>query len=160
MKPVKIVRHSFPEDIKIIRDVIRSCYPNYYDAWIQLYDEDGSSKIENCSNCELFYLGQREFEAYCEFLFGVLFKVRSIIGDVNRPPYHKRYCAFLGERLLSVYLLANKLDVTYAYMLIYRIFPLNIVRRVFRLFGFSRTPVYLNLRKRLNKNRIRRSSWR
>ena len=28
-------------------------------------------------------------------------------------PYHKRYCAFLGERLLSVYLEANKLETKF-----------------------------------------------
>ena len=34
-------------------------------------------KAENCDNCELFYTTVEEFDNYCNFLFGVLLKVRK-----------------------------------------------------------------------------------
>lgn len=42
-----------------------------------------------------------------------MFEVKEIIRDVDRSPYDKRYLAFLGERLLSVYLKANNKNVFY-----------------------------------------------
>ena len=139
LKPFKMVSHSYPEDITILCNVLQEFYPQYHNAWKLIYNEDGSSKSENCSNCELFYLTKNVFDAYCSFLFGVLFKIRAIIGDVNRIPYHKRYCAFLGERLLSVYLLANNTNVAYTEMLSYKKFPINLLSKIVHLLRINRS---------------------
>lgn len=87
--------------------VLKESYINYYYTWMKLYDYKGESYNANCNNCELFYTNISEFNLYCSFLFGVLNKVYKKIGSVNRDRYNQRYLAFLGERLLSVYLLTN-----------------------------------------------------
>lgn len=109
-KPQSIEKHTYIDDVTTLRLVLEKYYPEYYISWEKLYDIDGSSKngVENCFCAEMFYVSYNVFCNFCEFLFDVLFKVKDIVGDVERTPYHKRYCAFLGERLLSVYIATNK----------------------------------------------------
>lgn len=119
-EPVKIVPHDYQEDITALESVLRGKYKEYFLSWERLYDSNGASKNINCCSCELFFAKRDEFYSYCEFLFGVLFEVKRIIGDVDRVPYHKRYLAFLGERLLSVYLLTGSKTVHFAALNPYR----------------------------------------
>ena len=107
----EILAHDYLSDIKAIEQVLKENYPLYFDAWTRLYDSNGASRDNNCYPMQLFYTTKYELDRYCEFLFGVLFKVRDYIGEVDRTSYHKRYCAFLGERLLSVYILENKCEI-------------------------------------------------
>lgn len=160
LTPFKMVPHSYPEDISILCNVMQTFYPKYYTAWTSIYNADGSSKSNNCSNCELFYLTKDEFNAYCQFLFDILFRVRSIIGNVDRIPYHKRYCAFLGERLLSVFLLANNINVAYAKMLPYKRFPINILWKIVHLTKINKSNLYMYIKHKLVKNEVRKSSYR
>lgn len=108
-KPEKIKAHSYPNDVKILREVLKKDFPSYYIAWEYLYTQDGASKEDrrNCISSQMFFTTKGEFEQYCNFLFSVLDEVYEKIGNVKRDKFHKRYCAFLGERLLSVYLLTN-----------------------------------------------------
>ena len=107
--PCTMVKHSYIKDLQVLEKVIQEKYPDYYVYWKETYNLDGSSKEDNnCYNCEMFYTTYKEFNTYCEFLFGILFDVYKIIGEVDRTPYHKRYLAFLGERLLTIYLKKNK----------------------------------------------------
>ena len=110
-KPTTMVAHSYPEDISVLETILERDFKEYYPVWKELYNSDGSSRCDfkNCSNCELFFTRFDEFNSYCSFIFAVLFRLRQHIGDVDRTPYHNRYCAFIGERLLSVYLIKNKL---------------------------------------------------
>ena len=114
--PDTIVPHSFPEDIRVLIRVLSEMEDQrYIDAWNRLYTGEGASAFrKGGSYAQLFYTTMREFRQYCSFLFQTLGEVRGIIGDVDRPPYHRRYCAFLGERLLSVYLEAAGSRVKYA----------------------------------------------
>ena len=110
LDPVPICPHRFPEDMRVLADVLSQLSDSrYINTWHKLYNVDGSSKDHraNCHSGQLFYTSMGQFRQYCEFLFEVLFKARKIIGHVDRVPYHKRYCAFFGERLLSVWLYAN-----------------------------------------------------
>lgn len=119
LEPVPICSHRYPEDMVVLADVL-SQVPDekYIEAWNELYNSDGSSKDKNanCHSGQLFYTTMSQFKDYCEFLFDVVFKARQIIGDVDRVPYHKRYCAFFGERLLSVWLRANNATVKPAHI--------------------------------------------
>ena len=112
-EPEAIVPHDYLEDIQILRDVLKIEDISYLEAWDALYDETGASVggKKNCYCMQMFYTDKQSFLDYCDFLFRVLFQVREQIGDCDRPAYHKRYCAFLGERLLSVYLLRNQCEI-------------------------------------------------
>lgn len=113
LKPFGINAHTYTEDIKVLREVIKTKFPKYLKAWDEIYDERGAGRGLNCSGLELFYTTKTEFNNYCKYLFDILFEVKEIIRDVDRSPYDKRYLAFLGERLLSVYLKADNKNVFY-----------------------------------------------
>ncbi len=104
-----MVPHDYPEDIAILREILGEEDAGYLAAFDALYDENGASRgrEKNCHAGQMFYTDRASFDEYCAFLFRVLGRVRAEIGDCDRPAYHARYCAFLGERLLSVYLTAN-----------------------------------------------------
>lgn len=143
--PTKIVPHSYPDDIRVLRGVLGEINPLALESWDALYERNGASRSENCSNCETFYAGAKEFDAYCSFLFDVLFRVKERIGEVDRPPYHKRYLAFLGERLLSVYLRLYHKKAVYRPLL-----PLNesVWKRVMH------TVIPANTMKKIKENRL------
>lgn len=112
-EPEVMVPHDYPEDIQRMREILETEETGYLQAWDILYDGKGASR-EGKANCyagQMFYADQQSFHDYCDFLFRVLFQLRNAVGDCTgteeRPAFHKRYCAFLGERLLSVFLLKN-----------------------------------------------------
>lgn len=106
-----IPKHPRKAQILALEKVLSTMYEKkYYDTWKLLYDEDGASKI-GMNPAQLFITTYGEFDKYCSFLFSVLESVRCILGDVEDVPYYKRYCAFIGERLLTTYILANKREV-------------------------------------------------
>ena len=134
----------------IVRDPV--CIPQHsYDAG------GGSEKV--CFNCELFYTSSDEFEKYCEFLFSVLFKVYSAIGKVEREPYHKRYCAFLGERLLTVYLYANNKTMYSALIEDNAKYYIRFIRKVSRILGLNRDSALVKSVRHILKRDERRSSY-
>lgn len=97
--------HPISNEIIATRNIIKNYFPKYLDAWDFAYRTDGSGDI--CNAAQLFVTTYKEFREYSEFLFGVLMELRKVIGDGDDSPYYKRYCAFMGERLLTVYLIAN-----------------------------------------------------
>lgn len=156
--PVCIPQHSYPEDINILISLLKADYPQYYEAWNHCYDAEGSSE-KVCFNCELFYTSSDEFEKYCEFLFSVLFKVYSAIGKVEREPYHKRYCAFLGERLLTVYLYANDKTMYSALIEDNAKYYIRFIRKVSRILGLNRDSALVKSVRHILKRDERKSSY-
>lgn len=110
--PEAIPAHKFPNDIYQLEEILKKDFPIYYKAWIELYDKKGHSLNDQltCSASQMFFTSSSEFNKYCSFIFSVLAKLRKEVGDVSRSSYHQRYCAFVGERLLSVYLKANDIN--------------------------------------------------
>lgn len=163
LSPVSLCPHDYPGDIVALETVLKEKYKKYYEAWKKLYYSDGSTKAGalGCSLCQMFFAKRDEFYSYCEFLFSVLFDVKSIVGDVDRVPYHKRYLAFLGERLLSVYLLAEAKDVQYATMMPYRKPFARILNKSIDLLHVDRNSIiYIKLKKIYPHSNERQSSYR
>lgn len=93
-----------------LREILREQYYPYFLSWNKLYDKQGSG--HQCRYANMFITDYKSFSEYCCFLFSVLFELYSRIGPLeNYSDYDKRYCAFMAERLLSVYLLTNKCKV-------------------------------------------------
>lgn len=101
--------HPLKNEICETRNILKEYYPHYLAVWDDIYREDGSGTA--CNAAQLFITTYGEFREYCEFLFGVLFQLRKMIGEGDSSPYYKRYCAFMGERLLTVYLITNKKNI-------------------------------------------------
>lgn len=159
INPCTMVKHSYINDIEILEKVLREKYSDYYQFWEKNYNSDGSSKIDNnCYNCEMFYTTYDEFSAYCKFLFDVLFDVYKIIGEVDRTPYHKRYLAFLGERLLTIYLEKNKSIVLESNIRTSRNKIIHLVKSSASKIRFLKNN-YLYKKIKEKNNKSRKSSW-
>lgn len=158
-KPVRIVKHDYKQDIEVLEDVLKSRFPSYYAVWRQLYYADGESKSETCVACEMFYTSVEEFNLYCEFIFKVLFEVFEKIGEVERVAYHKRYCAFLGERLLAVYLLRNHKTAYNVSVKTNDNAIIRILKNFYRRFGLNKNPVVNKVIELVGINKKSQSSY-
>lgn len=89
------------KDIETLRDVVAECAPDYLDAFDTLMARR-SLHLYN-----MFVMQRTRFEAYCSWLFPLLFEMerRSDIG--NYDAYQKRVFGFLAERLFNVWLIKN-----------------------------------------------------
>ena len=78
---------------------------------MKIYDKNASGK--KCRAANMFLTSYCEFDKYCKFLFSVLFEMRKQLGNNYRDcdVGMRRYCAYMGERLLAVYLLTNRCRV-------------------------------------------------
>lgn len=145
--------HTYPEDMLVLEQVLKEQFTNYYKSWKKLYHSNGASKDgkHTCSGGELFYTDKTGFEQYCKFLFDVLFEVKDRIGDVEREPYHRRYLAFMGERLLSVFLLTNSVNSKHVIIYFNNIsFVRKFLRKMSYILGLNRdSKWFIKLRKLL-----------
>ena len=107
------------EIMEIIRDVIKSDFPDYFD--IIKYKENHSA----------LYFGNMSimrndlFEEYCDFLFGVLFKVEQILVnegwymDLHKEKVFARKLGFFGEYLTDIFIKRKqyeKVDIKELYL--------------------------------------------
>ncbi len=96
----------FKEDFHTMLEVLKAKYPEYYVT---------SQKVFDCNRlyCNNMFIGPQQFlHQYCSWLFDILFEVESRIGDVTqRTLYQQRYLGFLAERLFTLYVMHNKINV-------------------------------------------------
>ena len=93
-----------------LKKILSNDYPDYYSEWqkFTFYDKNSKSWILRYTPNNVFYTDARSFNEYCEWLFDILFKLRSVVGNIERVPTYKRYCALIGERIMTSYLERNK----------------------------------------------------
>lgn len=161
-KPGVAKPHTYPEDMIVLEDVLKKHFSNYYRVWQELYDSNGASKDgrHTCSGGELFYTDKKGLDQYCRFLFDVLFEVKERIGYVDREPYHKRYLAFMGERLLRVYLVTNSLNIKEVIIYFNNIsFTRKILRKVSYILNFNRDSKHFSSLRKLLFSEKQQSSY-
>lgn len=93
------------EDWNVCKNVIKEKYPEY----IQAFECMENSRIINI--CNMLITRKEIYDMYCEWLFDILFEVEKRINIEDKDDYQKRVMGFLSERLLKVWLLANKYKV-------------------------------------------------
>jgi hypothetical protein len=94
-------------DFEILENVIKKYSPEYMPA----YKNYINSNEDSCYN---MFLAKREFlDGYCKWLFDILFEVEKIINIQHYSPYYARVFGFMGEFLLPVYVLHNKMKTYY-----------------------------------------------
>lgn len=108
LEPTTIVKHSVKKEIEVLEKILKTDYPDYYLNWTKQYDSHGEAHDNVCMGGSMFITRYSDFRLYCEWLFDVLFKLRKQIGNSVENKYKARYCAYMAERLLSVYLATNK----------------------------------------------------
>lgn len=91
-------------DMNIITDIIKAEFDDYYSraVWKVLVTNN------KLSLCNMFIMNWTCFDAYCQWLFHILEKAESIIDISHYSPYQQRFYGFLAERLLNVWVYAEK----------------------------------------------------
>ena len=111
------------KDLELVGKLIKDYYPEYAEAY------DLTMGINKFSPCNMFIMRKADFEAYCEFVFGVLDKFIEVIGtDIEKHisdnianyttsnkdiKYQSMIGGFLGERLLNVFVNKRFKNVRY-----------------------------------------------
>ena len=75
---------------------------------------DSAKRVFECNILFPFnmFIGSRRFiDDYCEWLFGILFKVEQLIEESDWNVYQQRYAGFLAERLFTLYIIHNNIEV-------------------------------------------------
>lgn len=98
--------HSGHEhDLELLRQAIETVDAAYLPAFDHVMDGN---------RLHLFnmLIARREvFDAYCEWLFAVLFELEKHVDMTDYTPYEQRLYGFLSERLLNVWVAHNNLRV-------------------------------------------------
>ena len=88
-----------PKTFAVMEDILQEKYPSYMPAFSAL----GTKKWAHMFN--MFVMRKDYFDAYCEWLFDVLFELEDRLVE-----HEPRLFGFLSERLLDVWLEANNLS--------------------------------------------------
>ena len=88
-----------------LRNVVKDLYPDYMSTFDFFWAGNHATLFN------MFFCTSEIFDAYCEWLFSILFKLESMvdIGALNN--YQKRLYGFLSERLLNIWILHNNLRI-------------------------------------------------
>lgn len=100
-------KHHYQRDMNTTRQVVKELYPEYLTGFDQVMASERGSFYN------MFYTSRAQLNAYCEWLFKVLFAVEKRTDISSYDTYQQRLYGFLGERLLNVWLTATKASVKY-----------------------------------------------
>ena len=95
------------EDIDTVREIINQKYPDYLAAFDKVFFDNNALVRFN-----MFVMRRADFDAYSEWLFGVLFEAERQI-EVPSDPVQGRIFGYISERLLLVYALHHKMRIAY-----------------------------------------------
>ena len=95
----------YKEDLLRVRNVLSRLYPDY------LGDFDAVMRGKRYFACNMMIARKEIINKYCDWLFSILFAVMPLIPYQSYDQYQRRVLGFLGERLLSVWVLHNRLRV-------------------------------------------------
>lgn len=87
-----------PADLEVTRQVIEELSPDVLPAFDQVMGQPAAAYFN------MFYTRREELNAYCEWLFKILFEIEKRTDISSYDQYQARLYGFLGERLLNVWL--------------------------------------------------------
>ena len=150
IKPTCARDHPVPNEVKAWEEALDK---KHLEVYRHLFDSTARSLGETCRGGNMFIAKGKVFKDYCEWLFGICKHMRETIGDKTGSDANmKRYCAFCGERMLSVYIVANNLP-NIGVNIRYKKWWLPYVRTVIKKLKINRTNfLYKYLRKYFGYN--------
>lgn len=92
------------KDFEVVKEVLTDLYPDYLDAF---------DKVMNSKTAHLFNMiitKKDTYDAYCEWIFGVLFEVENRLRAAGEENFSRRM-GMLAERLQDVWLVKNELKL-------------------------------------------------
>ena len=102
----EILLHCCTEEIfDKLRQIIETKYPDYIETYDRYFNENKASLFN------MLFCKREIFDAYCEWLFSILFVLEKQLDLAKLNTYQQRLYGFLSERLLNVWVIKNKLVV-------------------------------------------------
>ncbi len=98
------------KDVLVLRKVVDEKYPEY----LKDFDEVWNDK--SLSYCNMLIANRDLLDAYCEWLFDVLFELEKRTDLTGYDKRESRIFGFLGERLLNIWVRHRKLKVKYVHV--------------------------------------------
>ena len=91
-------------DMQVIKDIIKKEFDDNYSRafWKTIVTNN------KLSLCNMFIMKWADFDKYCTWLFHILNKAEAAIDISHYSTYQKRIYGFLAERLLNVWVFAEK----------------------------------------------------
>lgn len=130
LKPDNIRNHDDVEVTESLLNILKRDYPKYYDEWFNHYDSMWMGK--DCRGGNMFITSFSQFNKYCAELFDIC---RKMNNDLKNHQFQdtnmQRYCAFVGERFLAVFIGANKCSA-YGCDIRYKPYYLGPVRKLIK----------------------------
>lgn len=93
------------EDWDLTKQIILEQHPEYKDSIVKFLDEGTNFHIGN-----MMIASKSKFDAYCEWLFPVLFELESRI-TIPEDPYQARIFGFISERLINLYMYHHQFKI-------------------------------------------------
>lgn len=103
------------DDLRILEYVIKKTQPeNVKRAYYNLF-----YKKNKLSPYNMFLMNHSDFNTYCKWLFGILEDTEKLCDIEHYNPVQKRIYGYMAERLLNVWVEAQKKTVIYAPVMIF-----------------------------------------
>lgn len=96
---------GFQKDLDKVREIIALNYPDYILTYDQIM-KGNTTYFYNMMICN-----KKIFDEYCEWLFSILFELEKSVNLEGYTNYQKRIYGFISERLLTVWVLKNNLNI-------------------------------------------------
>lgn len=97
--------HSYyPKDLDETENIIWQMYPSYEDAFNKVMQRTWAHMFN------MFVMKKSYFDAYCKWLFSILFELEKRIDITSYTPMEARVFGFISELLLDVWLEENRLS--------------------------------------------------
>lgn len=100
-------------DLDTTRQILAEKYPEYLKAY------DSSMKRTTGHRFNMFVMKREKFDAYCEWLFDILFELEKRLDISDYNANDSRVFGFVSERLLDVWIDTNRIkykDIPYVFM--------------------------------------------
>lgn len=97
--------NAFKKDYELLSELIQQIEPSYIEAF---------KKVSNSNSTYLYnmFIAKKELlNNYCEWLFNILFELERGLDISNYSAQQRRVYGYLAERLMTVYVIKNKLKV-------------------------------------------------
>ena len=97
--------HAHPaESIDLTKEIIRQQFPDYLPAFKDVMNRSKAHMFN------MFIMKKEIFDAYCTWLFSILFSLEDQLDISSYDAYNQRIFGFVSELLLDVYLEKNHLS--------------------------------------------------
>ena len=96
-----------PENFSKLEAVVEALSPEYMDAFRTFFA--GNRAVQY----NMLLCGRALFDDYCAWLFPILFSLEDRVDLSGASAYQRRLFGFVGERLMNVWMLHNRLSAGY-----------------------------------------------